>query len=257
MAVNRDELITSLNELIKTCLDAENGFRTAVEKVQNAELEKFLKNCAVQRSEFATQLGARIRQLDGTAEYSGSLPGTLHRAWINLKSIVSGDDAILAECARGDAAAVAKYQEILKQNLPPNVLPIVKQQYTDIKRTHDRIRDIGSRGVERRGVFHMNVGEKLLYLLAGTGLGAAAGLLFAPRSGVEMRERLSSSVSDTMGNISSRISETDTGQASNVRNVAERGKNIASIAKQRVSENVETGKERLNESIESGRSEYR
>ena len=37
---------------------------------------------------------------------------------------------------------IETYQRVLKQNLPPNVLPVVKHQFTEIKRSHDRIRDL-------------------------------------------------------------------------------------------------------------------
>ena len=61
---------------------------------------------------------------------------------MNIKSIVTGgsDDAIVAECERGEDAALENYQRVLKQNLPPNVLPVAKHQFTEIKRSHDRIR---------------------------------------------------------------------------------------------------------------------
>jgi uncharacterized protein (TIGR02284 family) len=58
--------------------------------------------------------------------------------------VVTGksDDAIIAECERGEDVAISVYQQVLKQNLPPNVLPVVKHQFTQIKETHDRIRDL-------------------------------------------------------------------------------------------------------------------
>jgi hypothetical protein len=31
---------------------------------------------------------------------------------------------------------------VLKQNLPPNVLPVAKHQFTEIKKSHDHIRDL-------------------------------------------------------------------------------------------------------------------
>ena len=37
----------------------------------------------------------------------------------------------------------------------------------------------------------MNTSEKFLYLIAGTGIGAALGILFAPKSGEEIRSTLS------------------------------------------------------------------
>ena len=75
---------------------------------------------------------------------SGSTAGALHRGWINLKSALSGgnDHAILAECERGEDSAVDEYQKALSDGLSAPVREIVARQYTEIKATHDRIRDL-------------------------------------------------------------------------------------------------------------------
>jgi uncharacterized protein (TIGR02284 family) len=147
MAVNRDELIDALNELIEICRDGENGFRTAAENVKDDDLQRFFANCSTQRAQFATELQAEVRALGGDAQRRGSTAGMIHRGWINIKSVVTmgSDHATIAECERGEDVAKAAYQEVLKQNLPPNVLPVVKHQFTEIKRTHDRIRDLEQR----------------------------------------------------------------------------------------------------------------
>jgi len=142
MAVNREELISCLNDLIQTCRDGEKGFELASESVKNNDLKEVFRRAALQRAQFASELQSEVRQLGGDAAESGTASGSLHRGWLNLKSVVTGrnDHAIIAECERGEDAAVENYKEVLKQNLPPNVLPVVKHQFTRIKETHDRIR---------------------------------------------------------------------------------------------------------------------
>jgi uncharacterized protein (TIGR02284 family) len=144
MAVNRDEIIECLNDLIETCRDAENGFQTAAEHVKNPDLKSLFNERSVQRAQFASELEAEVRQLGGTPAKRGTVSGALHGGWMNVKSILAGrsDTAIIAECERREEAAVENYQRVLKQNLPPNVLPVVKHQFTEIKRAHDRIRDL-------------------------------------------------------------------------------------------------------------------
>ena len=144
MAVNRDELITCLNDLIETCRDGEHGFQLACESVSDENLKSWFKRCSMERSQFATELQSEVRQLSGKPETSGSAGGALHRGWINIKSVITGknDDAIIAECERGEDAAMSTYEGVLKQNLPPNILPVVKHHYTQIKATHDKLRDL-------------------------------------------------------------------------------------------------------------------
>ena len=143
MAVNREELITCLNDLIETCRDSEKGFLAAAENITNDNLKSYFRRCSSQRAQFASELRAEVRQLGGSAEESGSISGLFHRGWMNLKSAVTGgDEPIISECEWGEDSALRNYERVLKQNLPPNVLPVVKHQYTQIKQTHNRIRDL-------------------------------------------------------------------------------------------------------------------
>ncbi|PYS30081.1 MAG: aldehyde dehydrogenase [Acidobacteria bacterium] len=142
MAVNREELIECLNGLIEICRDSEKGFQTAADHVKEPELKKFFNQHSQQRAQFASELQAEVRQMGGTAE-GGSVSAALHRGWLNIKAVVAGGSpyAIVAECEQGEDAALVNYERVLKQNLPPNVLPVVKHQYTEIKRTHERLRE--------------------------------------------------------------------------------------------------------------------
>src|SRR5215469_6148632 len=141
MAVNRAELIDSLNELIQTCLDAESGFQAAADRVKDPELKELFEKRSIQRAQFAHELASEVRNLGGTPLKSDTAPAALHRGLINVKSIVTEvrEYAIIAECALREDAAVETYQHVLKQNLPPNVLPVAKHQFTEIKRSHERI----------------------------------------------------------------------------------------------------------------------
>ena len=144
MAVNREELIECLNDLIETCRDGENGFQTAADHVRDPELQKFLNQRSQQRAQFASELQSEVRQLGGNPVERGSVSAAFHRGWMNIRSVITGksDQAIIAECVRGEHAALEHYQRVLMRNLPPNVLPVVKHQFTEIKRSHDRIREL-------------------------------------------------------------------------------------------------------------------
>ena len=143
MASN-DEAISTLNNLIETCKDGQNGFQTAADGVKNTELKTLFSTYAQQHAKFAGDLQSEVRRLGGDPEKSGSVAATLHRGWINIKSTVTGEDesAVLAECERGEDSAVSNYQDALAANLPANVRDVVQRQFTQIKEAHDRIRSL-------------------------------------------------------------------------------------------------------------------
>ena len=142
MAVNREELLDCLNDLIQTCRDGETGLQTAADRVEDHRFKTYLSDCSIQRAQFVAELESEVRQLGGTPQKSGSMSGALRRGWMNLKSVVGGDRAILAECERGEESAIETYQDVLKKNLPPNVLPVAKHQFMEIKRSFERLREL-------------------------------------------------------------------------------------------------------------------
>ncbi len=144
MATDNDDVISTLNNLIETCKDGQNGFQTASEGVKNSELKTLFLGYSQQRAQFAGELQAEVRRLGGDPEDTGSVAASLHRGWIDIKSAVTGEDegAVIAECERGEDSAVRNYKDALEQNLPENIRSIVQSQYTQVQEAHDRVRSL-------------------------------------------------------------------------------------------------------------------
>lgn len=141
-SLSNDEVISTLNGLIETCKDGQEGFTSAAEGIDRSDLKTLFYEFSQQRSQFTGELQTLVQSLGGDPENSGSIAGTLHRGWINIKSAVTGKDeaSILNECERGEDAAKAAYQAALENPLPAHVLDTVQTQYTAILSAHDRIK---------------------------------------------------------------------------------------------------------------------
>ncbi|MEP6668776.1 MAG: PA2169 family four-helix-bundle protein [Chthoniobacter sp.] len=140
---SNSDLRSTLNHLIQTCRDGQEGFLTAAENVQGVELKQLFNECSLQRAKFTGELQAAAHGLgDSNPENASSVAGTLHRGWINLKTAIGGRDqqAILAECERGEDSAVAEYQKTLAQEMPKDIREIVEHQHAAIVATHDRVK---------------------------------------------------------------------------------------------------------------------
>jgi uncharacterized protein (TIGR02284 family) len=140
------EIISTINGLIETLKDGQEGFRQASEAVKDSQLKMLFSEFSLQRSKFAGELQNEAIGLgEHNPENTSSTAGAMHRAWINLKSAVtSGDDhAILAECERGEDSAVAEYKKAMEEEeLSSPVRETISRQYTDVKSSHDRIREL-------------------------------------------------------------------------------------------------------------------
>lgn len=143
-SVSNDDVISTLNGLIETNKDGQEGFKQSAEGVTDSSLKSLFYELGQQRSQFAGELQNLVRELGGDPENSGSTAGALHRGWINIKSAVTGQDsgAILNEAERGEDAAKKAYKDALEQTLPANVTSIVQTQYAQVQAAHDKVRDL-------------------------------------------------------------------------------------------------------------------
>jgi uncharacterized protein (TIGR02284 family) len=140
------ETISTINDLIETLKDGQEGFRQAAEAVEDPELKSLFHEYSLQRSRFAGELQSEALRLGETRpEDSSSAAGAMHRTWINLKSAIAKRDnhAILAECERGEDSAVKEYQEAMEdEDLTAPVREIISRQYTEVKSAHDRVKQL-------------------------------------------------------------------------------------------------------------------
>ena len=140
------QTISTINTLIETLKDGQEGFREASEAVQDPTLKSLFNEYSLQRSRFAGELQNEVIRLgEPEPEETSSTAGAMHRAWINLKSAITSrdDHAILAECERGEDVAVKEYQKAMEEeDLSSPLRDIVSRQYAEVKQAHDRVRNL-------------------------------------------------------------------------------------------------------------------
>lgn len=137
------EIISTLNSLIETLKDGQEGFKQSASGVDDSQLKTTFDTLSLQRSKFAGELQNEVVKLgEPDPEDSSSTTGAMHRAWINVKSAVMNRDrhAILAEAERGEDSAVAAYKSAMEKELPAPIRDIVSRQQTEVKSAHDKIR---------------------------------------------------------------------------------------------------------------------
>lgn len=139
-----EEVIATLNNLIETCRDGQEGFRTAAEGVKGSELRELFHGYSRQRANFASELQDEVRRLGGDPERSGSIVASLHRGWMGLRVALEGGDdrAIVSECERGEDMALGTYRSALDTDMPANVRAMVERQFAEVKEAHHLIANL-------------------------------------------------------------------------------------------------------------------
>jgi uncharacterized protein (TIGR02284 family) len=140
--MNNDDIISTLNNLIETCKDGEEGFRTCAEDISDPQIKNLFMNRAQACSSAASELQELVLSCGGDPETKSSVSGTMHRRWVDIKGAITGkdDESILNECERGEDVAVASYRKALGNELPPNIRSVVERQYNGVLRNHDQVK---------------------------------------------------------------------------------------------------------------------
>jgi uncharacterized protein (TIGR02284 family) len=143
--VDNDNVVSTLNNLIETCRDGQNGFKEAAENVKSPELKTFFNQIVLERAQFVGELQQEVQRLGSDPENTGSTAAAMHRVWMDIKGSLTGrdDQSILNECERGEDSAVEAYRDTLKdENLPTNIRSIVERQFRSIQQVHDRVKQM-------------------------------------------------------------------------------------------------------------------
>jgi uncharacterized protein (TIGR02284 family) len=140
-----EKSIETLNELIQLNNDRVEGFEKAIADIkdENVDLKEVFQGYASQSRKFSQELTALTATRGGDVETGNTVSGTLHRVWIDVKSIFGGSDreSILNEAERGEDAIKKAYQSALTEGtLDSEALEVVTKQAQDIYAGHDTIK---------------------------------------------------------------------------------------------------------------------
>lgn len=140
------QLVENLQELLEKNLDAEKGFKNALEDTKNGYLKQFFKEQAVQKNRFVTELDFLLRSLNEEPHKDkGSALGGLHRAWMDLKTSITGDkdEAVLEEVIRGEKASEKEYEKKLKDYFfPPEISEVLNKHLAEIRVTIQKVKTL-------------------------------------------------------------------------------------------------------------------
>lgn len=147
VAVDNEDVVDVLDDLLECSRDGEYGFRTSAERATSPELRDLLTRHADECAAAAAELEREIRSYGGEPSSGGTVAGALHRGWVSVKAALStrDDKAVLEECERGEDVAVARYRKALKATLPPSVRALVERQARGAQRNHDEVKALRDR----------------------------------------------------------------------------------------------------------------
>lgn len=142
--MGKDQLVDTLNDLIRIVEDSHGGYRQAAEKSEDDDLKALFNDLAAQRGAIVRELQRLVAEQGGAPDIGGTIVGGAHRFFLDLKETVLGRDraAIIAEVQRGEGECVRLYNEALDKDLPPEIAAVIAQHLERIRVDCDRMSEL-------------------------------------------------------------------------------------------------------------------
>ena len=140
-----EKSIDVLNKLIEINNDRIEGYETASKETDETELKMLFAQLAETSQECKAELIDEVLELGGEPVEGTKVSGKFFRAWMDVKSAITGKDrkAILNSCEYGEDVAVNTYKKVLDNDsevLTEDQQTMVEEQYAMIKADHDRVK---------------------------------------------------------------------------------------------------------------------
>ena len=146
--IKNEEIVEDLNDLVKINNDRILGYEKAVEGTEDAQLDDLFRHYIIQSQGFRSQLADHIVRIDGLAVSdvtTSDVTSKIHRAWIDIKSAVTGKDSdtVLSSVEFGENAALEAYKDAIeKDHLPAYIKEDLMKQMGQLEDALDKIKAI-------------------------------------------------------------------------------------------------------------------
>ncbi len=143
--MSTDEKIA--NQLIHTLENGKVGFAKAADKLADSdrpEIAAKFRELSQQRATMSDELKKITTSYGDDADQRSSVPGALHRGWMAVKDVFTGDDAdaVIGAAETGEDHAVAEYEDALASDISPEFRPLVARQMMAVQAGHDYVRGL-------------------------------------------------------------------------------------------------------------------
>jgi len=138
MPMANDKIVSELNHLLARNYDAEKGYTILKNESTHPLLRAYFQEKIAHRYHYRHQIKELIRSLDGEFEEGGSMEGSIHRTWLDIKAYATGndDEALLEEVKRGEKVYLGAYDRFLElPYIPDHIRNAIERQRQSVKIT--------------------------------------------------------------------------------------------------------------------------
>ena len=125
--------------------DRYEGYKTAADETNEADLKKLFAEYSLQSKGFSQELRRLIPFKDEAPDRDATtFSGKFYRAWMDVKAALTGHSrkSILASCEYGEDVALKTYDAVLDNpdEVSSELLTLLRAQRSELQKAHDKIK---------------------------------------------------------------------------------------------------------------------
>ena len=132
-----------VKEVINVLQDGQKGFADIGEHLKDDTIKRYFLAESLKRANFRAELENELHR-HGVKDVheEGTVAGSLHRTWGDLKGKIFGadDHSLLASAEQGEDQAKKVYKDALEQDLPLPLHQLLSEQNAHIMNSHDYVK---------------------------------------------------------------------------------------------------------------------
>jgi uncharacterized protein (TIGR02284 family) len=143
-SVLSDDMVSTIQDLMKLNIDSRDGFHEAAEHVDDAAIKDYFRAVAAERQQQLDELRALVKaNTEEDAESVGTFAAAAHRAWMDLRGMMgAGTQEMLHEAERGEDHIKGEYESAVETVTGGAAGEVIRRHFVAVKRAHDRVREL-------------------------------------------------------------------------------------------------------------------
>jgi uncharacterized protein (TIGR02284 family) len=145
--------VDTLNAIIAIALDGASTLAKGADMVKDRRVQALFTTLAAERDTIVASLQAEVRSLGGVPEDRGTVVGSAHRLYTEVKSALAPNDhrGVIDEIQRSEERVRDKFRELLERDkaLPPATRDLVERQFERVQKSCLQVTDLRVNGAAR------------------------------------------------------------------------------------------------------------
>lgn len=138
--------VDTLNAMIAVAMDGAATLTKGVDIIKDPRIRSLLSELAAEREAMVTELKAEVRGLGGTPEDRGTVVGSAHRLYTEVKMALAPNDrrAAIDEIKRSEQRVREKLEALLAEDksLPPAVRALTERHFDRVRQSCARVNQL-------------------------------------------------------------------------------------------------------------------